>query len=517
MDNTNILPNMTMPQHLQNITNIDNIQNKIKSIDFKNIEKYSIIGISISLYIYALIKMTNHSPSSRACFNKPNQIMNNGLIFMGSLTSLIFLGLYLTILGGAHKPISVLIVLITCAITIAFGVHFFFSCAFVNKNVNFELSENNAIKSLQVLYNELMIGVKPISRCITYHTGDYYTSNSTECREIEGCVTSAVAACDERNGAKLVDFYIASSHQSCVAPYSSGNYVSTEMLKTVLQAGARFLDFDIYSHVVNNEIIPVIRSEYRGLPSLNYLSLEEVFEVVSSYGFVEKYDDPLLIHLNIKTNNLGVMDKIANTFVDSIHGDHILDPRYSYHSKKSVAREPVCKLLNKIVLIVSGETSHTLLDELVNLHTSSNNARILTSKEVSSPVNPKSFAFSNQNIYTIVIPEDYSDNTNPEVAWTYGCHAFMMNYWKLDDIMKSHCDWFKQSSLVMKKFNLQEDRVNVKEIIQKEAANENEMKQQANIELEQEQEQEQKQSDKLDSIKNNIKTSSISNTQKLES
>ena len=69
MDNTNRLPN---------ITNIDNIQNKIKSIGFKNIEKYSIIGLSITLYIYALIKMTNHSPSTRACFNKPNQIMNNG-------------------------------------------------------------------------------------------------------------------------------------------------------------------------------------------------------------------------------------------------------------------------------------------------------------------------------------------------------------------------------------------------------------------------------------------------------
>ncbi len=507
MDNTNRLTNMAMPQNLQTITNIENIQNKIKSIGFKNIEKYSIIGLSITLYIYALIKMTNHSPSTRACFNKPNQIMNNGLIFMGSISSLIFLGLYLTILGGGHKPISVLIVLITCAITIAFGVHFFFSCAFVNKNVNFELSENNAIKSLQVLYNELMIGVKPISRCITYHTGDYYTSNSIECREIDGCVTSAIAACDERNGAKLVDFYIASSHQSCVAPYSSGNYVSTEMLKTVLQAGARFLDFDIYPQDINNEIVPVIRSEYRGLKSLNYLSLEEVFEVISSYGFVEKYDDPLLIHLNIKTNNLGVMDTIANTFVNSIHGDHILEPRYSYHSKKSVAREPVCKLLNKIVLIVTGETSHTLLDELVNLHTS-NNARILTSKEVGSPVNPKSFAFSNQNIYTIVIPEEYEDNTNPEVAWTYGCHAFMMNYWKLNDIMKSHCDWFKQSSLVMKKFNLQETRVDIKDIVEKDKANEDEMKQLANIELEQ--------TDKFVS-KPTITASSVSQPQKLES
>ena len=207
---------------------------------------------------------------------------------------------------------------------------------------------------------------------------------------------------------------------------------------------------------------------------------------------------------------MGVIDKIANTFVDSIHGDRLLDARYSYHSKKSVAREPVCKLLNKIVLIVTGETSHTLLDELVNLHTS-NNARILTSKEVGSPVNPKSFAFSNQNIYTIVIPEEYDDNTNPEVAWTYGCHAFMMNYWKLNDIMKSHCDWFKQSSLVMKKFNLQETRVDIKDIIEKDKANEDEMKQLANIELEQ--------TEKIvsKSTKPTITVSSVSQPQKLES
>lgn len=475
--------NVVMPESIQNISNIQNIRNQIKSINVGNIEKYTLIVTSIVLYVFALYKMTKYSPSATACFNQPNQIMNNGLIFMGSISSLIFLGLYLTLLGSGDKPISVLITLIVCAITIGFGVHFFFKCASINKNINFELNENNSIKSLQVLYNELMIGVQPISKCITYHTGDYYTTKNTECREIEGCVTSAAAACDQRNGAKLVDFYVASSHQSCVAPYSSGNYVSTEMLKTVLQAGARFLDFDIYPEILNNEIIPVVRSEYRGLTSLNYLLMEDVFEIISSYGFVDKYGDPLLIHLNIKTNNVGVMDKIANTFVDSIHGDHILPPRYSYHSKKSIAREPVCTLLNKIILIVTGECSHTLLDELVNLHTS-NNARILTSKEVSSPVNPKSFAFSNQNIYTIVIPEEYEDNTNPEVAWTYGCHAFMMNYWKLTEVMKSHCEFFKQSSFVMKKLNLQEDRVNIRDIIEQEKEKENELKEQADIELE---------------------------------
>jgi hypothetical protein len=277
-------------------------------------------------------------------------------------------------------------------------------------------------------------------------------------------VTSALEACDPQKGAKLIDFYVSSSHQSCHIPHSYGNYVSVEMLKTVLVAGARLVDFDIHAQLTPaGEIIPVVRSNWKKRISQNYVLLDDVWDTISNHGFSNKYGDPLLIHLNLKTSNIGVIDKIAKSFVQYIDGTHILEPRFSYHSQKSIAKEPICTLLNKAIIIVTGDCSHTHLDELVNLHTS-HNARLLEAKEVRAPADPRALAFSNQHTFTLVRPEPYDLNTNPEDAWTYGCHAFMMNFWNYSKLIKSHCDFFKKSSFIMKKFELQQEQHETKPI-----------------------------------------------------
>jgi|TARA_B100001996_G_scaffold72813_1_gene53475 hypothetical protein len=426
----------------------------------KNNTRNLVLIIAIIIYAVSIYKMSTYSPSTMACLNQPTSFINGGAIFMGTVTSLLFLGMYLTFLGIGDHPLSVLIVLLACVITVGLGIHYYFRCFCINTEITTYLEDYSSIKSLYGLYNGLMEGVQPISKCISYHTGAYYTNQNIECRPISGCVTSATAACDPKNGAKLLDFYVASSHQSCRTPLASGsgNYVSLEMLKLVLMAGARFIDLDIFSHISGNTIFPVVRSDLNNEPSHNFIKLDEVWETINNFAFVNSYSDPLLVHINLRTTNIGVIDKIAESFTNSIHGQHLLEPKYSYKAIDSIATKPICTILNKVVLIVTGDCSHTLLDEIVNLHTS-HNARILPAKQVRTPANPQSFAFSNQNTFTIVRPEIYDDNTNPEDAWTHGCQAFMMNYWKLGTLMKNHCDFFKNSSFVMKAMNLQETRI----------------------------------------------------------
>jgi len=426
----------------------------------KNQIRNFVLVIAVIIYAVSIYKMSTYSPSAMACLNQPTSFINGGAMFMGTVTSLLFLGMYLTFLGIGDHPMSVLITLLACVITIGLGIHYYFRCFSINTEITAYLEDNSSIKSLYDLYSGLMEGIQPVSRCISYHTGDYYSNKSIKCIPITGCITSATAACDPKHGAKLVDFYVASSHQSCRTPLASGsgNYVSLEMLKLVLMAGARFIDLDIFAHITDNDIIPVVRSDLNNEPSHNFIKLDELWETINNFAFVNSYSDPLLVHINLRTTNLVVIDKIAKSFTSSIHGEHLLEPKYSYKATNSIATTPICTILNKVVLIVTGDCRDTLLDEIVNLHTSYN-ARILPAKTVRIPTNPKSFAFSNQNIFTIVRPEVYDNNTNPEDAWSHGCQAFMMNYWNLGKLMKNHCDFFKTSSFMMKKFDLQENRM----------------------------------------------------------
>ena len=422
------------------------------------ISRLIILCIGVVTYLVCLILMTSYGPSTKACLNSSKSYFNGGLFFMLSVTTLVFLGVYLTLLDASSEPAPLIVCIVVTCFTIALGIYFYVSCFNMNTRLNDRLTDDGSIKSLQNIYEDTMGTVRPVSTCVTYHTGEFYESKDTSCHAIEGCPTSSAIACDPKRGAKLIDFYVASSHNSCHVPMSSGNYVSLEMLKTVLIGGARFVDFNVYAQVENGAMFPVVKSQWRNRKAQNYIHIDDIWRTIRAYAFLKKNGDPLLIHLNLHTNNIEVIDQIAKSYTDHMSGTNLLDPRYSYHAKKSVALEPICTLLNKAVLIVTGDCSHTHLDEMVHLHTS-HNARLLPAKDTRAPPEPKSFVFSNQKLFTIVSPDPFDDNTNPEDAWSHGCQCSMMNYWNHNRLMQSHSEFFKTASFVMKKLDLQEERM----------------------------------------------------------
>ena len=409
-----------------------------------------IIILGIIFYFLAMGLLYAYSPSGTACLKKNN----SGLLLLCASTCLLFLSVYLSILRETNKPIIFLLFILITLLTASSGAYLYNKCFQINNLITQNV--DYSIKIIKSKYSSL-VNIKPLANCVNYHSGQYFSSKDIVCRSITDCPGSAGIVCDQKKGAKLVDFYISSSHQTCHIPISSGNYVSTEMIKVVLSAGARMLDFNVYAQPTNTGIKPVVKSNINNTISLNYVTLQDVFETISTYAFLLPNNDPLLIHLNLKTNNIGVIDNIANLYIDYF-GPYLLEPRFSYLSSESMAIKPICNYINKIILIVSGETSHTYLDELVNLHTSYN-ARILSAKTVQKPVEPDDFAFSNQNIFTIMKPYDYKNNTNPSSAFTYGVQAPLMNFWSLNKLMKNYIDFFSKSSFVMKSFELQQDRL----------------------------------------------------------
>ena len=141
-------------------------------------------------------------------------------------------------MGETVHPPVILIILLISVVSIGAGSYLYKICYNINNLVSNQVDTNSAIKKLATAYSNVIDPI-PLSDCVNYHSGDFYSSKDLVCRNISECPNSAGIVCDDKKGAKLVDFYVSSSHQTCHLPVSSGNYVSTEMIKIDLTGGAR--------------------------------------------------------------------------------------------------------------------------------------------------------------------------------------------------------------------------------------------------------------------------------------
>ena len=180
----------------------------------------------------------------------------------------------------------------------------------------------------------------------------------------------------------LCDYYIASSYNTICVNKPHFDYVSLDIIKRTLLAGARYIQIPICSEKIGEDGEPVVATSVRGkslITSLNTLDFKAVFNVIKNYAF--RYIDnsnsisndnnlskeerqrnmssnevyrninyPLFIHLQINTYNLAILNK-AYHYIESILGNLIIDVS-TYH-RKPIALEKMCLLLNKIIIIAT--------------------------------------------------------------------------------------------------------------------------------------------------------------------
>ena len=119
---------------------------------------------------------------------------------------------------------------------------------------------------------------------------------------------------------KLCEYQIASAYRPYLVGYQKADYCSIDMIQRVLYFGARYLDLEIFNKDLKSETIPVVTSGYKKASmklSLNSLNCDEVFEIIKKVAFseeyVDNYNDPLFIFLDLKTNNnISSLDKLHN-------------------------------------------------------------------------------------------------------------------------------------------------------------------------------------------------------------
>ena len=283
----------------------------------------------------------------------------------------------------------------------------------------------------------------------------------------------------EINDKCLYDFYIKTAYNACALGDFKNTYVNTCALKAVIKQGVRCLDFEIYD-VNNTPVVSVsVNNDYNFKQSFNSVAFSEVLDVINNYAFSNAtcptFNDLLLLHLRIKTNNISTINLIADTILNKI-GNKLLDKRYSYECEgDNLGKVPIKTLLTKnntitpsIIIIVDKSNpniENSKLDEYVNIASTSRFMRQLRDYDVKNTPNFEELKDYNKRNMTISFPDLTAQDNNVSFnsQKEYGIQLVGMCYQNYDPNLQFYENFFSsyRSAFVLKPEHLRYVEVTV--------------------------------------------------------
>lgn len=262
---------------------------------------------------------------------------------------------------------------------------------------------------------------------------------------------------------KVVDYYVASSYNSCCNGDFLNDYVSIETLRTVISQGPRLLDFEVY--MVDGKPV-VAASPYKSTQvkgtynSIPLLGTNGVIDVINRYAFSlngsPNYKDPIFINLRIKSDKMDY-NALAQGF-NKVFGPRLLGPEYSFEgrgkSNLDVIQMQLTDLMEKVIVICSHPSNNfrgTKFEEIVNLSNNSPTFRYMRNYNVEFNNSPEGLESSNKTKCTLTLPDLSSgggkaSNVKAGMQRSYGCQMICMNYQILDDQMEAYLKYHNEDA-----------------------------------------------------------------------
>lgn len=157
---------------------------------------------------------------------------------------------------------------------------------------------------------------------------------------------------------KLCDYYISSSFMTPCVGNQHYDYVSNDMITSVIQSGARYIQIPICQSDVSYESLPVVgTAEYgqRVITSINTLDLKSTLKTIRGNAFKINNKDnnyPLIIHLVLNTINPYTLDIIAENIQEVLSDVLVTVSKYKTFP---IFLEKLCNLLGKIIIFATPE------------------------------------------------------------------------------------------------------------------------------------------------------------------
>ncbi len=240
----------------------------------------------------------------------------------------------------------------------------------------------------------------------------------------------------------LRDYYIKTAFNCCATGNIKNDFVDICALETCIKQGVRCLDFEIYSMNDNPVIAVSSENKYYIKESYNKIDFSDALTLISNKAFSSSFcpnpNDPLILHFRIMTENLSILDKMANRLKEKL-GMKILGKEYSYeYNKKNMGKVSLKDLLNKVIIIVDKSKANpntTKLDEYVNLTSNSMFMRSIPFHDVKYSHDLQELINFNKKNMTMCYPDlkINMENPSPQLIKAAGCQFIAMTFQNIND------------------------------------------------------------------------------------
>jgi len=298
----------------------------------------------------------------------------------------------------------------------------------------------------------------------------YYTINldSTECKKSDSMYSVANTYIHSTNSNDpdcqytLKDYYIKTAYNCCSGGSYRNDFVDTCNLKNIIKQGVRALDFEIYSIDDKPVVATSTESNYNIKETYNSVPFSDVMSVIVNYAFSNGTapcpDDPIVIHLRIKSSNQNMFNTLAAIFRENSW--RLLGPEYGSENRVCDNSTDVChsrnigdlklqdELKGKIVVVVDRSNTdfmdNTEFYPYVNMTSNSMFMRCMSYYDTKFTPDMGELQEYNKKNMSIVIPDNKSNPENPSgiVCREMGCQMIAMRYENMEINLEENEQFF---------------------------------------------------------------------------
>ena len=281
-----------------------------------------------------------------------------------------------------------------------------------------------------------------------YYSGTIFTNSlvTRECKNMQkiyGSLNGKIRSISDSDDFKhpLRDYYIKSAYNCCSGGNYKNDYVSTCIVKNLLLQGVRGLDFEIFSINDQPVVATTTSDNYCVKETFNYIDFSEIMEIIKTYAFSgatsPNPQDPIIVHLRIKSTNQNMYDNFAKLLeqYDSI----LLGKKFSYENHGNNFGNTLLRVLMQKVVIVVDRSNNSFLEsenfrEYVNMTSNSMFMRALHYYDIKYTPDINELIEFNKLNMTIGMPDIGSSPENPSstVMREMGIQMLAMRYQLID-------------------------------------------------------------------------------------
>ena len=155
---------------------------------------------------------------------------------------------------------------------------------------------------------------------------------------------------------KFCDYNILTAYNSCSGGNYKNDFVSLDVLKSIITQGVRGFDFAIYNEGGEPVVATSTNDSYFVKETYNYIRFSDVMSSLYTNGFGDtapNKTDPIILHLRIKSNDKDVYQKLYEIFYSYQSKGVILgnDSSFDYRNQ-NFGQVKLSSLLGKFVIII---------------------------------------------------------------------------------------------------------------------------------------------------------------------